>query len=54
MTADTIGVSTGPLMRRRAPVANTTSMTPGGIGAVVSGAGSGGTSRVKEAYCGAP
>ena len=40
MTADYNGVSTGPQIRSRVPVANTTSMTPGDIGNAVTAAAS--------------
>jgi hypothetical protein len=48
MTADTLGASTEPLIRSRAPcsrapVANTTSITPGGVGNAEIDAASGGT-----------
>ena len=49
MTADTMGASTGPQIRSRVPVANSTSITPGDIGKPVNGAASGGTSNVNDA-----
>ena len=38
MTAATIGTSTGPRIRNRSPVVNSTSITPGDIGNAVIGA----------------
>src|SRR6516162_8268715 len=54
MTAATIGASTGPQIRNRAPVLNSTSITPGDIGTAVIGAASVGTSNVNEANRAAP
>src|SRR5262249_22461931 len=54
MTAATIGASTGPQIRNRAPVLNATSITPGAIGAAVIGAASVGTSNVNDANRRAP
>src|SRR5215472_7149107 len=49
MTAATVGASTGPQIRNRAPVLNSTSITPGDIGKAVIGAASVGTSNVNDA-----
>ena len=49
MTADTIGVSTGPQIRNRTPVVNSISTTPGDIGEAVIGAATVGTSKVNDA-----
>jgi hypothetical protein len=49
MSADTIGTSTGPRIRNRAPVVNSTSITPGDIGNAVIGAATVGTSKVNDA-----
>jgi hypothetical protein len=49
MIAATIGGSTGPQIRTHAPVANSTSITPGAIGDAVIGAASVGTSNVNDA-----
>jgi hypothetical protein len=46
MTADTIGVSTGPQIRNRTPVVNSISTTPGDIGEAVIGAATVGTSKL--------
>ena len=46
MTADTIGVSTGPQIRNRTPVVNSISITPGDVGKAVVGAATVGTSKV--------
>jgi hypothetical protein len=54
MTAATIGASTGPQIRNRAPVLNSTSITPGDIGNAVIGAASVGTSNVNDANRAAP
>jgi hypothetical protein len=54
MTAATIGASTGPQIRNRTPVANSTSITPGDIGNAVIGAASVGTFNVNDANRGAP
>src|SRR5215472_13780500 len=54
MTTDTIGASTGPRIRNRAPVLNSTSITPGAIGNAVIGAASVGTSNVNDANRAAP
>src|SRR5262245_51263199 len=53
MTTDTIGASTGPQIRNRAPVLNSTSITPGAIGNAVIGATSVGT-NVNDANRAAP
>jgi hypothetical protein len=49
ITADTIGVATGPQIRNRIPVVNSISTTPGDIGEAVIGAATVGTSKVNEA-----
>ena len=49
ITADTIGVSTGPQIRNRTPVVNSISTTPGDIGEAVIGAATVGTSKVSDA-----
>src|SRR5215468_11157015 len=54
MTAATIGASTGPQIRNRAPVLNSTSITPGDIGNAVIVAASVGTSNVNDANRAAP
>jgi hypothetical protein len=54
MTADTIGTSTGPRIRNRAPVVNSTSITPGDIGNAVISAASVGTFNVNDATRAAP
>src|SRR5437879_410338 len=54
MTADTIGTSTGPRIRNRTPVVNSTSITPGDIGNAVIGAAYVGTFNVNDATRGAP
>src|SRR5262249_30677220 len=54
MTAATIGASTGPQIRNRAPLVNATSITPGDIGTAVIGAASVGTSNVNDANREAP
>jgi hypothetical protein len=54
ITADTIGVSTGPQIRNRTPVLNSTSITPGDIVEAVVGAATVGTSNVNDANLGAP
>src|SRR5262245_32888162 len=53
MTAATIGASTGPQIRNRTPVVNSTSITPGDIGTAVIGAVSVGTLNVNDADRGA-
>ena len=53
-TAATIWASTGPQIRNRAPVLNSTSITPGDSGNLVSGAASVGTSNVNDANRAAP
>jgi hypothetical protein len=54
ITADTIGVSTGPQIRNRTPVVNSISTTPGDIGEAVIGAATVGTSKVSDANRCAP
>jgi hypothetical protein len=54
MTATTIEASTGPQIRNRAPVLNSTSITPGDICNAVIGAASVGTFNVNDATRGAP
>src|SRR5919201_7019823 len=49
MTADTIGVSTGPQIRNRTPVVNSTSITPGDVVEAVVG-----TATLDDATLGAP
>ena len=53
-TAATIGASTGPRIRNRAPVLNFTSITPGDRGNLVLVAASVGTSNVNDANRAAP
>src|SRR5215831_9970069 len=54
MTAATISASTGPQIRNRTPVVNSTSTTPGDIGNTVIGTASVGTSNVNDANRAAP
>src|SRR5262249_40297304 len=54
MSADTIGTSTGPRIRNRASVVNSTSITPGDSGNAVIGAATVGTSKVNDANREAP
>jgi len=49
MTADTLGASTGPQIRNRAPVLNSTSSTPGDSGNLVIDAATVGTFKVNGA-----
>jgi len=53
-TAATVGASTGPRIRNRAPVLNSTSITPGDSGNLVLVAASVGTSNVNDANRAAP
>jgi hypothetical protein len=48
MTADTIGVSTGPHIRNRTPVVNSISITSGDFGKTVIRAAAFGTSKVND------
>src|SRR5262249_52214852 len=54
MTAATIGASTGPQIRNRTPVVNSTSIAPDHIGNAVIGAVSVGSFNVNDANRGAP
>jgi len=49
MTADIVGVSTGPQIRNRTPVLSSISITPGDVRKAGNGAATFGTSKVNDA-----